>query len=101
MKLSVWGTLNVYDNSSDQKIAELRKVFAQIDPGTEYIQNKHGQGWRFVAAVEKRTEFAPQAPREHRSWIAYAAVAAGVAIGAAAVAKVEGVLASEPRITGY
>jgi Tol biopolymer transport system component/DNA-binding winged helix-turn-helix (wHTH) protein len=99
LKTSVWGTPNVSDNSIDQKIAELRKVFAQVDPGTEYIQNKHGWGWRFVVAVEKRTESVVQAQRKYRSWIAYAAVASGVAITAGAVVKVEGLLASEPRIT--
>jgi Tol biopolymer transport system component len=97
LKASVWGTLNVSDNSIDQKIAELRKVFAQVDPSTEYIQNKHGQGWRFVVAVADP----PQARGMGWSWKVYAVVAAGVAIAAGAVVKIEGVRGSEPRITGY
>jgi Tol biopolymer transport system component/DNA-binding winged helix-turn-helix (wHTH) protein len=115
LKLSVWGTANISDNSIDQKIAELRKVFAQADPSAEYIQNKHGQGWRFVAAVVKRTEPAAEAltpgadsvaeparaRRLVRSKMLYALVAATAAITAGAVVKIEAVRESEPRVTDY
>jgi DNA-binding winged helix-turn-helix (wHTH) protein/Tol biopolymer transport system component len=114
LKLSVWRTANVSDNSIDQKIAELRKVFGQVDPRVEYIQNKHGQGWRFVVEVEKRTEPGAQAlipgaapvdephwvPRKGRSKI-HAAIVAGLAITVGALAVIESTRDSEPRITDY
>lgn len=105
LKLSVWGTINVSDNSIDQKIAELRKVFAQVDPSTEYIQNKHGQGWCFIVTVEKRTAEpvgeAPEPPRTGWSWKIYAALAAGVAILAGAAVRIAGMHGAEPSIAGY
>jgi DNA-binding winged helix-turn-helix (wHTH) protein len=57
LKLSVWGTNHVSDNSVDQKITEIRRQFGT--PGDGYIESRHGQGWRFIALLEERTEVEP------------------------------------------
>ena len=105
----------VSDDAIYRQISDIRKSLAKFDDLTEYIENKKGQGWRFVVPVETWTDVAAQdrspavdlvvaLPQFHRkgwSWKVYAVVAAGVAIAAGAAVKIEGVLTAEPRITGY
>ncbi len=105
LKASVWAAASISDNSIDQKIAELRKVFAQVDPTTEYIQNKHGQGWRFLGVVEKRKEAADAAAHESQKqgwWKgSYAVAILGVALLIGALLKIAGALSSGPYVIDY
>lgn len=93
LRNSIWGTVNVADNSVDQRIAELRKIFAEADPSTEYIQNKHGQGWRFAVKVQD-----PPKERPKGSWKLYAAALAGIAIAAGTAVKIGNLVGGEPRV---
>jgi DNA-binding winged helix-turn-helix (wHTH) protein len=111
---SVWQA-NVSDDAVYRQISDIRKSLARFDDLTEYIENKKGQGWRFVASVEKWSEpptLPPSAQEEfmaessqpiRKRWSirAYAAVAAIAVIAAGGVVKIEGGRSSEPSISDY
>lgn len=117
LKSCVWAATSVSDNSIDQKIAELRKILAQVDPATEYIQNKHGQGWRFVVEVEKRQELPEQAGTEDNAALLAAALAAKspikgwlkiayavpifVGLGVLAYLKIDDIQPKDPQVIDY
>ena len=62
LKLGVWGTSNLDDNNVDQKIAAVRRALFQNDGSREYIQNRRGRGWRFVADVTEQVEVQEASP---------------------------------------
>jgi DNA-binding winged helix-turn-helix (wHTH) protein/Tol biopolymer transport system component len=70
IKDAIWNGESVVDNSVDQRVAELRRVFEAAN--VAYLETRPKQGWRFIAPVEIATgphhpgeapERAEQSPR--------------------------------------
>lgn len=90
---TVWGGQFVDSSNLTQAVAQIRKAIGEITPGNSYIETVPRLGYR-MAVIQQEPETAPVVPERPKRWWS-----AWLAIGAALLPVVAGVILLRPRDT--